>query len=318
MTTRQMDRSRRKLSRSYDLLAQERLDAHESGLHGLQGGRRQLAYLLQRQFLSHYFSAAPRWRMLIRRFGGRRTLPDFCVIGPAKSGSSDLAVSVMLHPNVMTPFIKELWDTDPQAWRIAYPTEREVQRHARRHGTALSPFLSPCLHCFDIAYNLSQLARGTKVVINLRNPVARAFSDWKWTLLQTDRRQAQQLPFLATFPAYVAKALETFPAFALPTANVLQEGIYVKAVQHWLQCFGSKNVMVLNVADYFADRNAYLRKVQEFVGLPYVATPEFKSRVNENPVMTEPADPQTLERLRLFYRPYNEQLWSVLGQQFAW
>jgi hypothetical protein len=256
--------------------------------------------------------------MFIRKFGGMRTLPDFCVIGPAKCGTSDLAVSLMLHPNVMTPFIKEVWDTDPQSWRTAYPTERCVRRHAERHGIALSPFLSPCLHSFDIAYNLSQLDRNTKVVISLRNPVDRAFSDWKWTLLQTDKRLAETIPFLSTFPAYIDKALEIFPAVALPTANVLHEGIYSKAVKHWLQCFGSDGVMVLNVADYFRDRDEYLRSVQEFVGLPYVATPAFDTKINENPISTVPPDEETMDRLRQFYRPYNDQLWNVLGRQFAW
>jgi hypothetical protein len=313
-----MERARRKLSRSYDLLARDRLDLHGYGSTGWQRSRRKLAYLLQRQFLAHYFAAAPRWRMFIRRFGGKRTLPDFCLIGPAKAGTSDLAVSLMLHPNVMTPLIKELWDIDPEAWRIAYPTEREVHRHARRHGMALSPFSSPCLHSFEIAYNLSQLNRNTKVVISLRNPVARAFSDWKWALLQTERRQAQKLPSLASFPGYIAAALEVFPALASPTGNVLQEGIYVKAVQHWQKCFGAGNVRVLDIADYFGDRDAYLRTVQEFIGLPYVARPPFNVRVNENPVVAGPADSQTLDRLRQFYRPYNEQLWGVLGRHFAW
>lgn len=318
MSTQDIERARRRLSRSYDLLARDRLDLHGHGATGWQRRRHKLAYLAQRQFLSHYFDAAPRWRMFVRKFGGPRTLPDFCLIGPAKAGTSDLAVSLMLHPNVMTPFIKELWDPDPQAWRIAYPTERGVQRHARLHGMALSPYSSPCLHSFEIAYNLAQLNRNIKVVISLRNPVARAFSDWKWTLLQTDRAQASQLPYLASFPAYIAAALDIFPALASPTGNVLHEGIYVKAVQHWLQCFGSQNVLVLDVAEYFADRHAYLRKVQEFVGLPDVPTPAFNTRVNENPLVTDPADPQTLDRLRQFYRPYNEQLWSVLGRHFPW
>src|SRR5258708_4866646 len=120
MATAEVEKCRRKLARSYALLARERLDAHESGSPGFQRQRRFLTYWLQRQFLSHYFTAPPRWRMFIRRFGGRRALPDFCVIGPAKAATSDLAVSLMLHPNVMTPLVKEIWDTDPQSWRRAY------------------------------------------------------------------------------------------------------------------------------------------------------------------------------------------------------
>src|SRR5262249_26340903 len=112
MTTAEIEKRRRRLSRAYELLARERLQAHESGSRGFRRRLRHLTYRLQCQFLSHYFSPPPRWRRLIRRFGGRRVLPDFCVIGPAKAATSDLAVTLMLHPNVVTPLVKELWDTD--------------------------------------------------------------------------------------------------------------------------------------------------------------------------------------------------------------
>jgi len=85
MTIAELERRRRKLSRSYALLARERQLAHESGSGGIQRRRRDFSHWLQRQFLSHYFSAAPRWRLFIRKFGGPRVLPDFCIIGPSSS-----------------------------------------------------------------------------------------------------------------------------------------------------------------------------------------------------------------------------------------
>lgn len=78
----------------------------------------------------------------LRRFGGRRVLPDFGVNAPIKSGTSDLAVSLMLHPNVATPLVKEFWNPDPQSWRIYYPTERITARLASRAGRRLAPYFS--------------------------------------------------------------------------------------------------------------------------------------------------------------------------------
>lgn len=53
------------------------------------------AKLLEYQFLPHYFGGPPSWRKFLRKFNGKRTLPDFCVIGPIKSGTSDLVVNIL-------------------------------------------------------------------------------------------------------------------------------------------------------------------------------------------------------------------------------
>lgn len=317
-----IERRRDQLSRSYQLTT-EYISLHKGYTPDDEcpSKLQYAAKLLEYQFLPHYPGAPPSWRKFLRKFDGKRTLPDFCVIGPVKSGTSDLAVNVMLHPNVMTPLSKELLLPDPEDWRIFYPTERQKKEHASRYGSALSPFLGPYLHWMELTYKLSQARPDTKIVLTLRDPVKRVFSHWKWEVYISGKKRSSELPFMTSFSAYVDRALAVFPEYPMYTAcgfHALQTSIYWKAVSYWMECFGRDNVLVLDVADYFSDSKRFLGQIHEFVGLPAFECPTSSSKINENPVVLPQPDQESLSKLSEFFKPHNEKLWPLLGKEFDW
>lgn len=272
----------------------------------------------RRQFLPHYFSSPPKWRLLLRSFVGDRAAPDFFVIGPGKSGTSDLAVSLMSHPNVLTPLVKEVDGTDPLAWRPCFPTLKAVRRARSAHGVALCPLVGPYLHSLDLAMNISRLKPDAKVVIHLRNPVDLVFSYWKWVVLHTDRRQVETSPFLATYAAYIDAALEVFPGLQAPLHSALHNGIYWYSVSQWLRYFPPGNVLVLNATEYFLSRSSYLRRIEQFVGLPPASIPQQLPVANQNPLDVPAPDRASIVKLKRFFEPYNSRLWEILGTAFPW
>jgi len=318
----ELERRRSKLTRGYDLVASYRMRELGYGTPPEYRSRwRRMAAMLEYQFLPHYFGTPPDWRLGLRQFGGRRTLPDFCVIGPIKSGSSDLAVSLMLHPNVMTPLAKEFPIGDAESWRIFYPTEDEKRRHAERHGVALAPYLAPFMHSMLLIDALHRARPDAKIVLTLRDPVERTYSHWKWDMFLSGKKRAETLPFLSTFSAYVDTALEVYPEHAMYSAcgaSALQTSIYWKSVGYWREKFGAENVMVADMGEYFSDRNGLLRKIQEFVGLPHAEIPSPKVKVNENPIRVPPADAASKAKLKAFFEPHNQKLWDLIGKRFAW
>lgn len=310
------------LSRAY-LLATEYTNIHNGFVSEdkLPSKIEYFSKWIEYQFLPHYFGYVPAWRRFARKFSGKRILPDFCVVGPIKSGTSDLAISVMLHPNVMHPLAKEILSSDIEKWRMNYPTERQKKVFASRNKVALTPLLAPYLHWMELIYNLSKETPETKVVLTLRDPVKRFYSQWKWEIFLTGKTRSNNLPFLNSFPAYVDKALSVFPDSPMFTAcgfDPLQTSIYWKAVGYWIECFGENNVLVLDVQDYFSDRNNFLNKICDFVGLPPFEIPKFKDKVNENPIILPPPDEESIAKLRVFFEPYNQKLWHLLGEEFDW
>lgn len=311
-------RKRRKLSIDYQMYTHDRLAAHSGSTRGPARVASQCFKRIRRQFLSHYVGPPPRWRVWIRQLQKARALPDFCIIGPGKSGTSDLAVTVMSHPNVIPPLIKEFRTTDPLSWKPFYPTLSALQRHARRHGIALCPFVGPCLHHLDIPITLSALSPSTKIIIALRNPVDLVFSIWKWNVLHKERQFVDRVPFLATFPAYVDKALEVFPEALSPIGSPLHFGIYVTSVVHWLQAFDRANVMIFDVAGYFKDRNEHIKRLEQFLGLPHASLPPGLPVTNRNPLTGITPDHDTCLKLKQFFEPYNRRLWQVIGTVYDW
>lgn len=276
---------------------------------------------IEYQFLPHYFGYVPAWRTFLRKYQGKRTLPDFCVVGPIKSGSSDLAVNIMMHPNVITPLAKELFSSDLENWRIYYPSEREKQSLIIRNGMALNPFLAPYLHWMELIYNLSIKCPQAKIVLVLRDPIKRFYSQWKWEIFVTGKKRSENLPFLNSFSSYVDTALSAFPNSPMFSAcgfDPLQTSIYWKAVEFWVKCFGKNNVLVLDVQDYFNNGDDFLNEVYDFVGLPSFENPKFKDKVNENPIILPPPDEESINKLSLFFDPHNKKLWEILGKEFIW
>jgi hypothetical protein len=279
-----------------------------------------IAATVRSQFLPHYPGPPPLWRVLIRQpLVRQRTLPDFCVVGAPKCGTSDIALSVMLHPHVIPPLVKELFLQDPDLWRTFYPTESQKRRHAERHGGAMAPYCTPALHATEMIYNLSQLKPDTKVVLVLRNPVKRCFSQWKWEMFLTNPQRRS--PFLSSFRGYVDRALEAFPEGHMDgvvSYPLLQTSIYWRTVEYWIKCFGRSNVMVTNADDYFVDRSACIERIQAFVGLPTMPIPPLRKKINENPLELPSPEAASLEKLARFFAPYNLRLWDVIGEKYPW
>ncbi len=323
----EIELKRNKLTRSYQLTS-EYLSMQGGYLTGdyLPSKWQYVAKLLEYQFLSHYWGSPPSWRMLLRKFNTKRTLPDFCVIGAVKSGTSDLSTNLILHPNVIAPLAKEFYLLDIDKWRVFYPTVRQKQNHATCYGLALSPFLAPYIHEMELTYNLSQVQPNTKIVLVLRDPVKRVYSQWKWDVWMAGKENTSKVPFLTSFSAYVDKSLAVFPEYPRYTSSLntlektqaLQLSIYWVAVNHWIECFGRDNVLVLDVGEYFVDSNHFLNQIYEFVGLPSFECPTFNNRINENPVVLPKPDEESLLKLSGFFKPYNEKLWQLLGREFDW
>lgn len=311
--------SRRKhLSIDYDFSTRGATGLRQNALNPLLRIAETCKYTLRRQFLPHYFQSPPRWRVFLRQLSDDRVLPDFGVIGTVKSGTSDVAATVLSHPNVIFPLVKEFDSPDPMEWRKYYPTIASVERHKRRTGVALSAFVGPYLNSLDTATLLSRARPNTRIIINLRNPIDLVFSEWKWAVLHSKEEATALNPFLLNFPDFIEKALEAFPAISSPTWSTLHRGIYWYSVSHWLRSLGNKNIRVLDIAEYFANRSQYLDSIANFVGLPPIVFPTDLPVANRNPVPLPAMSADSRAKLRGFFEPYNRRLWDLLGTCFAW
>lgn len=307
-----------RLAESYSIIEYGRLRLHEGRRTPVERINHRIL-MLKFQFLPHYFSRTPKWRLWLRSFGGLRTLPDFACIGPIKSGTSDLSTYLFQHPSIIPPLTKEIMSADTQEWLAHYPTAREKADVERETGKALSGYFAPLLHHLPLIDGYRAARPDAKIILMLRNPVDRAYSHYKWDLFLGGKRQAK-VPYYGTFADYVNTALDLFPVVPLPSRcgfQFLQTGIYVKPVELWIDRFGKGNVHILRAEDFFADTPGTVCAIHEFLGLPALK-PDIHEVVNRNPLAVPPADEEARDKLREFYRPWNEKLYALLGRDLNW
>jgi hypothetical protein len=313
-------RNFKRLTKAYELAARTRALRH-SNQGRISKLVRRIVFIIEYQFLPHYFGRVPRWRVLLRRLSLRkRVIPDVVVTGPIKGGSSDLASHLMLHPGVIPPLAKEVPSSYPERWRPYYPTEREMARATRKTGSARTCYFGPWMHRLRLMDNVRATIPDAKIVIALRDPVDRAFSHWKWEVLWAGR-EAKSISYFQSFDAFVRMAIDLFPGFPMDTrcgVPFLRTGIYHKAVELWFERFGRENVLVLDAGAYFRDRGSVLSEIYRFLDLPDVPTPDYPGTINENPLEFDPPEESTRCTLGEFYQPYNTKLYDLLNVDFGW
>ncbi|WP_454165016.1 sulfotransferase family protein [Gordonia iterans] len=268
--------------------------------------------------LKHYWGYPPPGRMWLRKLGDDRVLPDFACVGSIKSGTSDLATNLFSHPSIVPPFAKEVFNTDPEVWRAYYPTVSEMRRVRRNTGNARTGYFTPALTFLDLPGRYRAAVPDAKVVLVLRDPVSRAYSQYKWELL-VGGPDAAVAPAFVSYAAFVEASLAAYPEPA-PTycgLPLLQSGEYDVLTAAWLAAFGRDRIHLVRAEDYFADPATTLAGIYEFLELPaidFVPVP----RVNENPLVTPGEDPASKALLAEFYRPHNRRLAESFGRDMGW
>ena len=113
---------------------------------------------------------------------------DFLIIGVGKSGTTALADTIARHPEVAVTRPKEPWffDSDDYFQGMVWYWQHYLQHYAgeRCVGEASSQTLFVPYAAIRLRENLPQ----AKLIVILRNPATRAYSDW-WMKYCTGMRK---------------------------------------------------------------------------------------------------------------------------------
>lgn len=307
-----------KLARGFEIgLAFMKL-RHSNG-NRLSNFLAKLFILIELQFLPFYWGEVPAWRLFLRRIiSKKRVSPDYVLTGPIKSGSSDLTIHLLLHDHVMLPLSKEIRS---KPWFAYFPSVKEKEKlEKKRKGPVRCGYHRPSLHNVELVDDLYNSNANLRIIIALRDPVERAYSHWKWEVL-LEGKTDQKRDHLKNYSTFVKRALELYPHTELETCSghpLLETGIYHKAVERWIKTFGNENILFVDSAEYFDNRQAVLKKIHAFLNIPLMDIPESMIIVNENPLRLEPPNESTILALKEFYRPYNQKLYKLIGTSFDW
>lgn len=263
------------------------------------------------------------WRFLTSPL---RMLPDFIIPGEAKCGTTSLYHYLAQHPSVLRADVKEpgnFWKYGGSSLlcRVHYPLA--VRRAAAAvaggrviTGEASAEYLSKV----GVPENVKAVVPAVKLIVLLRNPVSRAYSDYQ--MLARAGRAKEPFATIARRTVAWIRDEETRP---LVDAAAQQEwnnvrfvhrGIYAWNVRRWFACFRREQFLFLKSEDLFSDPHGVTARALRFLGLEAHAPADVAPRKQGG--YSEGLDAATRDMLSEFYAPYNAELERLTGERFDW
>uniref|UniRef100_A0A8C9WSP5 Sulfotransferase n=1 Tax=Sander lucioperca TaxID=283035 RepID=A0A8C9WSP5_SANLU len=257
---------------------------------------------------------------------GSKKLPQALIIGVKKGGTRALLEFLRVHPDIRAVgaephFFDRNYENGLEWYRELMPKTLEGQITMEKTPSYFVTREAPA--------RISAMSRDTKLIVVVRDPVTRAISDFTQTL--------SKKPDIPSFESLTFKNRTT--GLIDTSWSAIQIGIYAKHLDNWLQYFPMKQILFVSGERLISDPAGELGRVQDFLGLKRIITDKHfyfnqtkgfpclkKAEGSSKPHClgktkgrTHPnIDPEVVQRLRDFYRPFNMKFYQMTGRFFGW
>ncbi|XP_070846809.1 heparan sulfate glucosamine 3-O-sulfotransferase 3A1-like [Chaetodon trifascialis] len=257
---------------------------------------------------------------------GSKKLPQALIIGVKKGGTRALLEFLRVHPDIRAVgaephFFDRNYENGLEWYRELMPKTLEGQITMEKTPSYFVTREAPA--------RISAMSRDTKLIVVVRDPVTRAISDYTQTL--------SKKPDIPSFESLTFKNRTT--GLIDTSWSAIQIGIYAKHLDNWLQYFPMGQILFVSGERLISDPAGELGRVQDFLGLKRIITDKHfyfnqtkgfpclkKAEGSSKPHClgktkgrTHPnIDPEVVQRLRDFYRPFNMKFYQMTGRFFGW
>lgn len=252
-----------------------------------------------------------------------RVLPDFLILGMPRSGTSSLYSYIGQHPQVIRALTKEVqffgrnYAKGENWYRSNFPL-RKVMGPDQITGEATPGYLTTSSACEQIKEMLPEV----KMICLLRNPTSRSIS---YYFLKRNggyetmpMLEAMQADYEYGYSQRKQKLRDRILGRKWRYEFCYKElGQYVRLLERYWAQFDRSQILVLCSEKFFANPQATLRRVFDFLEID----PDYKVKdlaVRAAGKGKRDVDPGVYEFLNDYFRPYNEELYEALGEDFGW
>jgi hypothetical protein len=260
-----------------------------------------------------------------RVLGRRHPLPNFIIIGAARSGTTHLLGQLNAHPNVLEgPAETHFFDTHRYTYGLGWYRLRFPANRVRRdlYAQGLHPVLtgesSPSyLSHPNVPARIARGVPGVKLMVLLRDPALRAASHWAWCLRQCGETRS----FREAVEAEIGVPGDT-TGIRVPRDKrvsdplVVRRGLYQPQLERWRTHFPDDQLMVIQSEHWFRDSLGVMAEVCDYLEIP--PREELPRVMRNRNKPHDPFDEEVIARLRAFYRPYNAELADYLDMELDW
>lgn len=273
-----------------------------------------------------------------------RTMPQVYLPGAMRCGTRLMYELLKLHPNFVPPFydtrqlfylqdlpnleaynftgiIKVLHKTlfgrytGPDSYRKFFPLKRKMDVIGKRtgHKAVTGDFTSVYLHCRVAAKRIKAITPDAKMIIMLRDPVQRAYSEY--TLMVQGEYEKRK------FETAIRDELNNIEQGNYFIDNYIRKGLYESWLRMYFELFDKDQILIVRSEDFFSDTLAVAERVMAFIGLPPLKLEtdfDILALPRNSLFYVKRMKDETRAFLREYYRPYNESLCAFLNVDMHW
>lgn len=238
--------------------------------------------------------------------------PDFLIIGAQRSGTTSLFHYLGHHPRVKLPIIKEIHYFDLQFYRSTNWYFAHFPQSHKSQFTITGEASPYYLFHTDVPYRVAELLPNVRLIILLRDPVARAYSHYTHNChLGLESRGLDEAINADMNAILMGKSISLATPYSHRHHTYVARGVYIEQLKRWYQYFSKDQILCLNSTNLFQSSPQTLHRVIEFLHLDATELPQvnFIQHNRSNLDGTLESMPQHIvQKLAGFYLPYNQQI----------
>lgn len=265
----------------------------------------------------------------VKRLLGQGSLPDFIIIGAQKGGTSSLYQYLKKHPQILRANLKELhffskeYHKGLNWYKACFPsTTRRNMLSKKINKQIITGEASPYYIMHPNAPKLmASVLPEIKLIAILRNPVDRLISHYnhmvrigRETLPLKEAIDNEEKRIAGEFEKI--QASQSHSVFTHATFSYLARGRYIEQLERFTKYFRKEQILVLKSEEFFANTQSEYDKVLEFLNVePYILNDAKPKNVGS---YNKENQTELRQELQQYFKPYNDRLYSFLGEDFGW
>ncbi len=261
--------------------------------------------------------------------GFLHTLPNFQIIGFPKCGTTSLFEYLLKHPVVYAPKGKEidyfdrLYSKGINWYRVGFPS---VIQKFYVNTILKQPFLTgeATPRYLDSPHALKRIKKtipNAKFIILMRNPIDRAFSHYNMNIgsdyeYRTFEDAIKHEVKRIEGRYEKMKKDENYYSWDYDLYGYLEHGKYVEKIRPWFDNFPKEQFLIIQTEKFKQDPSKIYNQTLKFLGLSPLELDEYH-RYKKNKEQSK-IEPKFRKQLEDYFKPYNEKLYKLIGQNFHW
>ena len=256
----------------------------------------------------------------------KKRFPKCIIFGTMKSGTSALKRLLTTHPKIMVTEVEPHF-FDNRSYRKGM--KFYLNKMPLSFEDQITIEKTPSYFQSDKARErIYKFNKTIKLIVTFKHPVTRAISNFRF--VKSRRRSIK-----GTFQDFVTQNSGSLNLACRP----LNTSLYVDHMKHWYSYFPKEQIHVVDGDRLIKEPLTELRMIEDFLGLEHAITEDNIYRSAETGFycmrknskdewfcfdrskierIKPYVDPNFVQRLKAFYRPYNEQLFRLINRTFDW